>query len=126
MRESDLGRLIQLEYSHGDTRLWRRQVGLFWAGRVIKRSGDTITLASARAVQVGQPGESDYFGVTRDPATGLGVHLSLELKLPEHRTHARGGATQEQLDYLTLVTALGGRAGLAYTVGDAGRIIHGG
>jgi hypothetical protein len=124
--ESDLYPAIIGAYSNGDTRIFRVQAGLFWAGQVIEHTATRLILANPRAVKIGVPGMSDLIGWTRDAAPEGFIEtfkparfLAIECKAP------RGRLTDEQSAFLHLVQRSGGRAGVARSVEEAGLIIRG-
>ena len=111
MTHSELLAAIQLAYSHGDTRLLKVNAGESWAGRIIQRSARTITLQDYRHIQMGAAGISDLIG-------WVGPHfVAIEAKT------GSGRPTREQKDFIDLVQRCGGRAGVARSVEDAGRIL---
>jgi len=124
--ESDLYAEILRKHSHGPTRLFRQQSCMAWAGKVVNRTRDTITLLNPHAIKLGTPGIADLGGLTSVIVTEamvgqiLGVYLALECKF------GRGRATTEQKDFIAMVNRLGGRAGVVRSSEDAGRIIIGG
>ena len=115
MKESDTQRQIQAALSHGDTRLFRAQVGTYWAGVVVNRTPDTITLRHYQAVRVGVPGMADLIGI--GPG---GRYVSLEVKrTPTSRI------SPEQIAWLNLIHSLGGLAGIVSDVDGARAILTG-
>jgi hypothetical protein len=115
--ESDLYPQILAAHSTGDTRLFRTHVGLYWAGKVIERTANRLVILNPRAIKVGAPGMSDLIGWTT--VDGVAVYLAIEAK------GARTRIEPEQQNYIELVRRMGGRAGIARSVEDAGRIIQG-
>lgn len=114
MSESLLYSAIPLAFSHGDTRIFRVNAGMAWAGRVVKRTPQILTLANYHAVRLGPEGMSDLIGW--GPG---GRFLAIECK------YGRGRATEAQAAFLELVRASGGMSGIARSVEDAGLIITG-
>ena len=114
MTESDLYGPIILQWSRGDTRLFRSNSGMAWQGRVLEHSATRLVLAYPRAIKVGCPGMSDITGWSRG-----GLYTAIEVK------SAHGRITDEQGAFLGMVRAHGGRAGIARSVEDVGRIITG-
>jgi hypothetical protein len=114
-----------LALSRGPTRLFRQQSLMSWAGRILSRTHDTITLYKPRAVTVGVPGMADIGGLTSVVITAdmvgqtLAVAVQIEAKGPKTRVE------QVQRDYLAMCVRLGGRAGIARSVEEAARIIAG-
>lgn len=104
---------IILAHSKGDTRLLRNNCGQCQTGdgRVIRYG-------------VGNPGGSDLIGlhtVTVTPdmvGQKLAVFTAIEVKTPT------GRATEQQQRFLVMVKGLGGIAGIARSVQDAGDLLH--
>lgn len=112
--------------AHPDTRLWRNETGVFWAGRVVLVNrtqspqpiallpGQTV-LANASRVSAGLcVGSSDLIGI----APG-GRFLAAEVKTPNTRI------SPEQERYVQIVRDLGGVAGFVRTVDELGRLLKG-
>lgn len=124
MSESDLYPQIIGAHSHGETRLFRQQSCLAWAGKVLRRTQDTVTLLHPHAIKLGVPGMADIGGLTSIEITEallghtLGAYVAIEVK-------DRGRLTAEQSDFLTMVRSLGGRAGVARSAEQAGAILRG-
>jgi hypothetical protein len=122
--ESDLYPQI-LSLSRGPTRLFRQQSTLAWAGRILSRTHDTITLYRPSAIKFGAPGMADVGGFTAvliTPEmldTTVAIAVQIEAKGPKTRIE------QEQRDYLAMCVRLGGRAGIARSVEEAQAIIRG-
>ncbi len=125
MTESDLYPAIIGEYSNGPTRLWRQQSMLAWAGKVIARTANSITLAHPHAIKFGMPGIADIGGLTSVVITPAMVGSVLAQAIAIECKWGRARPTEEQAAYIALVNRLGGRAGVARSVEDAGRIIWG-
>jgi len=102
---------IRLAISHGDTKVFRNNTG-------------TLKDANGRPVQFGLcKGSADLIGwttrtVTPDMVgTQVAVFLSIEVKTPTGRLRP------EQQQWLNVVQAAGGIAGVARSVEDALRIV---
>lgn len=125
MSESHLYPQIMQAFSHGNTRLFRQQSMLAWAGKILNRTANTITLINPHPIKVGTPGISDLGGLTSVLITPdhvgqhVGIYLAVEGKGPRTPT------TTEQRAFIAMVQQLGGRAGIARSVEDAERIIRG-
>ena len=111
MSEQQTQQQIRLALSRGPVRLWRNNTGtlLDRQGRPVKfglckGSSDLIGL---RSVTIGP----EHVGQT------LAVFVAVEVKSAAGRTTAEQGAFIEQ------VTAMGGLAGVARTVGEAAAIL---
>lgn len=115
MAERDTQNAIQLELSHGDTRLFRFNSGEAWAGTIIQRTPARLVLANYHPVKLGPTGYSDLTGWTGPLAT----FAAIEVK------YGRNRPTPEQLAFIELVKKSGGRAGVAYSVDEARHILYG-
>lgn len=123
MSEMNILRSILLACSRGPTRLFRQQVGQAWVGvsrrfsraeTVLVQPGDVL-IRQARPFNVGMPGLSDLGGwVTRD---GVAVYTAIEVKT------ATGRVSPEQQNFIDVVNAAGGIAGVARSVEDAQRLL---
>jgi hypothetical protein len=132
MSEQQTQQQIRLALGRGPARLFRNNVGTGWAGQATKiqrrgmvavEPGDVI-VRQGRPVQFGlAKGSSDLIGlrsVTIGPehvGQTLAVFVAVEVKSAKGRTTAEQGAFIEQ------VTAMGGLAGVARTVGEAAAIL---
>ena len=109
-KETKIQRLIQLELSKAGHTFWRNETGYFWAGKVIHREGNTVTLADARMVPCGLAvGSHDLIGIQK----GTGLFSSVEVKTPQ------GRPTKEQLTFRDHVLSCGGIAGIARSPEEA-------
>jgi hypothetical protein len=123
--ESALYGEILREFSNGETRLFRQQSMMAWAGKILHSTHNTITLVNAHPVRFGTPGISDLGGVTSLLITPehvgqrLGMYVAIEAK------GLRTPTTTGQKAFIAMVRSLGGRAGIARSVEDARRIIIG-
>lgn len=117
MSETDLYTNILTKYSHGNTRLFRQNAGLAWQGTVISQTPQRLVLAHPRPIKMGFPGLSDLGGwTTVDEAA---IYVAIEGKWGRRRP------TAEQEAFIDVVHRAGGRAGIARSVEDAGRILRG-
>jgi hypothetical protein len=111
MSEQQTQQQIRLALSRGPVRLWRNNTGM-----LLDRQGRPVTFGLCK-------GSSDLIGlrsVTIGPehvGQTLAVFAAVEVKAPNGRTTAEQGAFIEQ------VTAMGGLAGVARTVGEAAAIL---
>lgn len=125
MTESALYPQIMQAFSRGPTRVFRQNAGTAWQGKIIEQSPSRLVLAYPRAIRLGTPGMSDLGGITSVLITPemigqlIGVDVQIECKF------GTGRATAEQNAYIQTILALGGRAGIARSVEEAGRIIGG-
>lgn len=112
MTEAELQRAILLACSRGDTRLFRNNVGVGWAGWIVEHTPARIVLANPRPLHAGlHVGSSDLIGWT----TG-GLFVSIEVKTGTGRLSA---------DQRVWLDQVRGRAGVARSVEDAQAIIGG-
>lgn len=117
LSESELYPAIMGAFSHGNVRIFRQNAGFAWQGEVIHQTPDRLILAHPRPIRMGVPGMSDLGGwVSLD---GVAIYLAIEAK------SKCGRVTPEQAAFLELVKIHGGRAGVARSVEDAGKIIRG-
>lgn len=132
--ETAIMHAILLDASRGDSRLFRQNVGMAWAGKAQKidrvRSmqlgpGDVV-IRGARPFHAGIEGMADLGGwhtVTVTPGMvgqRVAVYVAVEVKT------AAGRPTPEQRSFIDAVTRAGGRAGVARSVADAVKILAGG
>jgi hypothetical protein len=115
--EADLYPAILAAHSRGDTRLLRINAGLAWQGTVIEHTRDRLILAHPRPVKLANEGVSDLLGWTM--ANDIAVFTAIECKF------GRAKPTPAQQSFIDTVRRMGGRAGIARSVEEAGRIIQG-
>lgn len=109
MKESQLQSLILLALSEAGCKVWRCETAGVWVGRVIHRTGGSVTLADARMIQAGlTKGGADIIGIAPD-----GRFLSVEVKTETGRIRP------EQEVFLQVVRKAGGIAGVARSVEQA-------
>ena len=133
MTETNLLRQILLEVSKRlpNVRLFRNNVGLGWAGKLVNISALGVTaIQNARPLRAGLcEGSSDLIGWTSVEITPemvgrrVAIFTAVEVKKPG------GKATAEQLNFLQRVQDAGGIAVLGFdeeqTVGDIRRMVGG-
>jgi hypothetical protein len=130
MTESALYNAIIGEHSRAGTRLWRTNAGMAYQGQVIERTPTRLVLAPWYPVKLGHEGMSDLIGWTtteyiheyntsREERRLAALFTAIECK------YGRRKETEAQANFLELVRRMGGRAGVARSVDDAGRIIRG-
>ncbi len=125
MSESDLYGEILREHSNGATRVFRQNAGMAYQGRVVERTPHRLILAPWYPIRLGIAGMSDLGGLTSVLVTEsmlgqqVGIDIAIECKA------GRARPTEEQAAYIAMVQRLGGRAGIARSVEEAGRIIRG-
>lgn len=114
MKESQLQSLILLALSEAGCKVWRCETAGVWVGRVIHRTGGSVTLADARMIQAGlTKGGADIIGIAPD-----GRFLSVEVKTETGRIRP------EQEVFLQVVRKAGGIAGVARSVEEALQLIQ--
>lgn len=109
-QETKIQRLIMLALSENGCIVWRNETGSFWAGSVIHKTQDQVTLANARMVPCGLcVGSADIVGIYRK----TGQFLAIEVKT------SKGRPTKEQINFIEQVRAAGGISGIARSPSDA-------
>lgn len=106
--------------------IFRANVGSAWAGMVVNKTRDTVTLKNYRPFSTGLPnGFPDLFGfrtVTITPdmvGQTIAVFCGLEIKT------ARGRVRDDQVKMLGFLQQSGCRAGIARSTEDAKKILEG-
>jgi hypothetical protein len=125
--EADLYAPILTEWSVGTTRLLRVNAGQAWQGEIVERSAQRLVLLNPYPIRLATPGVSDLIGFTSINVASLyhsniervAIFCAIELK------SERGRVNPEQRAFIEVVNRAGGRAGVARSVEDAGRIIAG-
>lgn len=121
MQESNLTKSILLKIgSTPGLRVFRNNTGTAWAGKVIKKSKNFITLEDPRPFHAGLcNGSSDYIGwktveITPDMVgKKLAVFVGLEFKTNS------GRASKDQINFIKQVREAGGFAGIVKKSEDA-------
>lgn len=125
MTEGDLHRSILL-LGRGDTRLFRNNTGMGWAGQAVRVTPTDVLVRNARPLHAGLcTGSSDVIGwrtVTVTPDM-IGQHIALFAAI-EAKVRAR--TTKEQRNFIAAVCAAGGLAGVARSVEEAKAILEDG
>jgi hypothetical protein len=105
--------------------LFRLNAGRVWAGVIVKRTAQLLTLAHYYPIKLAPEGFSDTAGWTSITITPemvgqrVALFIGCEVKvLPNKPTPA-------QLSFIDAVVKAGGRAGVAYSTDEAKRIIAG-
>ena len=125
MKESPIMKRILLDCGHGDTRLFRANVGQAWAGVAIRQpNGVDVLVKNAYPVKFGHKGMSDLIGwrsvLVTEAMLGrkLAVYTAIEAK------STTGRPSDDQRVFIDLVLAAGGMAGVAKSVDDAQEILN--
>lgn len=126
MRETPLMKSIQIACSTGTVRLFRNNVGEAWAGKSYRDNRGAIVIPEPYRITYGLcPGSADLVGFRSIKITAdmVGQHVavfaSVEVKLP--RSHM----TYNQEAWAEMISAHGGRAGVARSIADAKKILDG-
>src|ERR1700677_4850287 len=88
---------ILREFSRGPTRLFRQQSALAWAGKVIERTANTVTIIHPHAMKLGTVGISDVGGLTSVIVTPDMVGRVVAIDVQIEAKFGRGRPTPEQL-----------------------------
>jgi hypothetical protein len=115
--EAKLVNLILTECSRDNARLFRLNAGQAWSGTIIERSARRLVLLDYHPVRLAPEGFSDIAGWTAED--GVAIFTAIEAKYGKNRP------TVVQQSFVDAVLRAGGRAGVAYSVPDAQRIIRG-
>jgi VRR-NUC domain len=116
--ESQLVAQILLETSRGPTtRLFRLNAGQAWSGTITERTARKLVLLDYHPVKLAPEGFSDIAGWTT--VDQRAIFTAIEAKFGRNR------ATAPQLSFIDAVVKAGGRAGVAYSLEDARKIIAG-
>lgn len=114
--ESRLLQSIRL-LSTGPVRLFRNNTAMGWAGKIVTRGPNTITLLDPYPLHAGLcDGSSDLIGWT--VRNGVAVFTAIEVKTPG------GRVTEEQRRFIETVQAAGGIAGVCRSTADAQELLR--
>lgn len=113
------------EFSRGETRIFRQQSAMAWAGKVVHRTPTTVTLANPYPLRMGTPGMADLGGLTSVIITPAHVGQRVAIDVQIECKAIGKYPTPDQRNYLATMQALGARSGIARSVEDARRIILG-
>jgi len=109
MSEKKTTEEVLLEASNSGARLFRQNVGMGWAGKVVGRRGNLMTIRDPRPLRAGLTvGSSDIVGITPVEITEdmvgqtIGVFTAVEVK------YGRTATTEQQIRFLGMVEKLGG------------------
>lgn len=125
--ETALTRKMLAEHgAHPDSRLWRNETGVFWAGKVVQRNvtpypitvnlmPGQVILSNPSRVSAGLcVGSSDLIGIARG-----GRFLAAEVKTPNTRI------SPAQPKFIKVVRDMGGIAGFVRTIDELGSLLNG-
>ncbi len=106
-------------------RLFRNNVGEAWLGRVAARSADLVTLARPVRVVYGLcVGSSDLIGFTTITITPEMVGQKIAVFTAAEIKSGAGRLSDDQANFLRIVTEAGGRAAEIRSVEDAVRLVQ--
>lgn len=125
MSETNLGRLVERQLSRGDTRLFRNQVGTGWQGKILQHQDGILVLENPRLLTAGLvAGSGDHVGWRSLVITPAMVGKRLAQFVSIEEKFGRGVLSKEQKNWIEFVNAVGGRAGVAWSVEEARDIIY--
>lgn len=105
-------------------RLFRNNRGVFWAGKVIAKTGTTVTLEHPRRVECGLVnGSSDLIGFTTIVVTPEMVGTRIAVFTAGECKDGAGRLSDDQKRFIENVVAAGGRAAEIRSVEDALRLV---
>jgi hypothetical protein len=114
MTERPMIDAILLGGSKLGARLFRQNTGMGWAGKIMKRAHDSVTLGNPRPLKAGLcMGSSDIIGIMPVQITAamigktIGVFVAIEVKAGKTAT------SDDQVKFLAMVERYGGIAVLA-------------
>lgn len=110
-----ISRILARHGSRPDLRLWRNEVGVFFAGRIVAELADGCIVLSGKARVSGGlcKGSADLIGIHGDG----GRFIALEVKTGKVRL------ASEQKRYLDLITSMGGIAAVVRSVDDVDDVL---
>lgn len=107
-------------------RLFRMNIGLAWVGDVTKNRDGSITIRNPRPFRSGVKGMSDLIGWTPVVITPDMVGKTVAVYAAVETKSARGGAFEDQKNFVSAVHRAGGKAGIAKVDEDLDAILRGG
>lgn len=131
--ETPIMHQIMLDCGHGDTRLFRQQSCMAWAGKArrvskvetVKMAPGDVLIRGAFPIRFGVPGMSDLGGrqtvVVTPGMVGkrIAVYVAIEVKTPD------GIVEDDQARFIAEAIEAGALAGVARSVRDAANILAG-
>lgn len=121
--EAQLVADVLLACGRGDTRLWRFNAGVSWAGTIVRRTSTHLTLMNYHPVRLAPEGFPDTAGFTSIVVTPEMIGTRIAQFLGVETKFGRNRPTETQAAFLEMARSLGARAGVAYSVEDALKII---
>lgn len=123
--ETKIQRRQMLALSEAGATVFRNETGGFWAGKVVHRAGDQVTLQGARMIPCGLcEGSSDIIGFTPVTITPEMVGQTVAVFTAVETKTKTGRATKKQINFIDCVQVAGGFAGVARDVEEALKIIN--
>jgi len=126
MSESQLLADILLNCSRGSVRLWRQNSGMAWQGKIVSQDHSRLVLSPYRAIKLAPEGTSDLGGGVQVIVTEYMIGRPAFIYTGIEGKFGKGRVSPEQQQFINMIHAMGGRAGVARSVEDARRIIEGG
>ena len=126
IRETDVMHRIVGELSHGNTRLFRNNIGNAWMGSVSRLKDGSVLIRKPRRVGFGLGGEggSDLIGFRSVLVTPEMVGQTIAVFAAVEVKSATGTPTAEQRNFINMVIDHGGRAGIARSPEEAEEILE--
>ena len=118
MKESGLLKQFLVEYCKFGNRMWRINSGKAWVGKVVRRTGNTITLENPRVFHGAIKGTPDLYGFTQKKITQdmvgkvVAVFTAIEVKTENVVV------TKEQKSFIKLIQYSGGISGVCRSLKD--------
>ena len=109
--------------SRDEVRLFRLNAGAAWAGTIVERTARKLVLLDYHSVRLAPEGFADIDGWTSVTVTPDMVGQRVAIWTSVEAKFGRRKATPQQQTFINVVNEAGGRAGIAYSVDDARRII---
>lgn len=125
LQETNISKQIQKTLSKMGTRLFRVNTGLAWAGRAKKLPNGDVLIKDAYPVRMGLVnGGSDLIGwhpiIITQAMVGKRVAI---FAAPEVKTDTGGDGNPDQKNFIKVVKAAGGIAGIVRSDGEAAALI---
>lgn len=106
-------------------RLFVMTSGVFWQGKIVSQTEDTLVLKYPRRVTVGFEGLSDLLGGTPVTVTPDMVGQTIMVLTAIEVKAGNDQPRPKQPEFITAIKKLGGRAGFARSIPDAIKICRG-
>ena len=106
-------------------RLFRINVGLAWVGEIVEKSPLRLILKNPRPFKAGVSGMSDTAGFVTQTITPDMVGQKIARFVAVEDKQGTGRPSDEQKNYIRMVRAAGGYAGISRSEDDTAAIIRG-